>query len=190
MQKNLFLGFLVLLISGICTGAYAKTVEVEALDAFTTANPPSTIKVRLLDSLELSQDKIESGSEMCGSVVDVISPKRLKRNAKFSFIPQWYIDAHGSKHIIQEKVVASYTTTLDKGQMAKSAVLSVGNHFVKGLSMGVAAIEGAVENEEGNVLKSGAKSMYNASPLSYSKKGEDIQITENQVFYLKFPDNK
>ena len=71
--------------------------------------------------------------------------------------------------------------------MAKKAVLGVGDHFVKGLSMGVAAVEGAVENNEGNRLKSGAKSLYKASPISYVGKGQDIQINKSDIFYLKFP---
>lgn len=188
MQKNLFLGFLVLLITGLCNVSYAKTVEVEALETFNTANPPASIKVKLLDELELTSNlTIEAGSEISGLLIDVESPKRLKRNAKFSFKPNWYIDKNGEKRIIHEDVTASYTTTLDTAQLAKKTALGVGNHFVKGLTVGVAAIEGAVENESGNRIKSGAKSFYEATPLSYAGKGQDIQINKNQVFYLKFP---
>ncbi len=190
MQKNLFLGFLVFAITGLCTCAYSKTVEVASLGSFSTANPPSSIRIKLLDILELTNTTIPVGSEMGGKLVDVVSPKRLKRNAKFSFKPEWYIDTNGSKHSLNETVKATYTTTLNKGQLAKKAVLGVGNHFVKGLSMGVAAVEGAVENEEGNRLKSGAKSVYEASPLSYSEKGQDIVVNENEIFYLKFPNKK
>ena len=144
----------------------------------------------MLDTLELTNTIIPAGSEMGGQLVDVVSPKRLKRDAKFSFKPEWYIDTNGSKHNLNETVKAAYTTTLNKRQLAKKTVLGVGNHFVKGLSMGVAAVEGAVENEEGNRLKSGAKSIYDASPLSYSEKGNDIVINENEIFYLKFPDTQ
>ncbi len=190
MQKNLFLGFLVLIVFGLCPCANAETVEVASLGSFSTANPPSSIRIKLLDILELTNTTIPAGSEMGGKLVDVVSPKRLKRNAKFSFKPEWYIDTNGSKHNLNETVKATYTTTLNKGQLAKKAVLGVGNHFVKGLSMGVAAVEGVVENEEGNRLKSGAKSVYDASPLSYSEKGKDIVINENEIFYLKFPNTK
>ncbi|MBO6181303.1 hypothetical protein J6O86_06430 [bacterium] len=190
MQKNLFLGFLVFTVTGLCSCAYAETVEVASLGSFSTANPPSSIRIKLLDILELTNTTIPAGSEMGGKLVDVVSPKRLKRNAKFSFKPEWYIDTNGSKHNLNETVKATYTTTLNKGQLAKKAVLGVGNHFVKGLSMGVAAVEGVVENEEGNRLKSGAKSVYDASPLSYSEKGKDIVINENEIFYLKFPNTK
>lgn len=188
MQKNFCLGFLVLLIAGMYNVASAKTVEVEALEAFTTANPPAAIRVKLLNELELSNNlTIEPGCEISGSLVDVESPKRLKRNAKFSFKPNWYIDENGEKKIIHEDITASYTTTLDTAQLAKKTALSVGNHFVKGLTVGVAAVEGAVENESGNRLKSGAKSVYEATPFSYANKGQDIQINKAQVFYLKFP---
>lgn len=190
MQKKLFLGFLVLIISGICSNAYAKTVEVRSLGTFSTENPPASIKVELLDELEISEGiKIPAGAQMYGKLVDVISPKRLKKNAKFSFQPEWY-SINNSKYNLDVTVKAKYTTELDKAALAKKAALGVGSHFVKGLSMGVAAVEGAIENEEGNPLKSGAKSMYEASPLSYTKKGEDIEIMENQVFNLKFPDIK
>ena len=187
MQKKLFLSFLVL-ISGIFFGVYAETVEVEALEAFSTANPPSAINVKLLNELELNNNLIIApGTELSGLLVDVVSPKRLKRNATFSFKLQWYVDENGEKHIVHDDVTASYTTTLDTAQLAKKAVLGVGDHFVKGLSMGVAAVEGAVENNEGNRLKSGAKSLYKASPISYVGKGQDIQINKSDIFYLKFP---
>ena len=188
MQKNLFLGFLVLSIIGLGTSALAQTVEVMSYTAFSTANPPASIKVELLDNLEISAETtIPAGAEMEGKLVDVVSPKRLKRDATFSFQPELYI-VNGSKHNIEGTIKAKYTTALNTAGLAKSAALSVGNHFVKGLGMGVYAIEGAVKNEEGNRIKSGAKSMYSASPLSYKDKGKEIEITANQVFYLKFPD--
>ena len=190
MQKNLFLGFLVLSIVGLGTSALAKTVEVMSYTAFSTANPPSSIKVELLDNLEISAGTIiPAGAEVEGKLVDVVSPKRLKRDATFSFQPELYI-VNGFKHNLDGGIKAKYTDTLDKAELAKKAVLSAGNHFVKGLTVGVSAIEGAVKNSEGNRFKSGAKSVYNATPLSYTQKGNDLEITENQVFYLKFPDIK
>ena len=90
-------------------------------------------------------------------------------------------------HEVSQDITASYTEPIDKGQAAKNAALGVGNYFVKGLSMGVAAVEGAVKNEEDNRLKSSVVSVYEASPLSLANKGEDIEIKQSQVFYLKFP---
>ena len=64
--------------------------------------------------------------------------------------------------------------------------LSVGNHFVKGISLGYHAVEGAVKNEEGNRFKSSAVSVYESTPFSYVEKGEEIVIPKNNIFILNF----
>lgn len=189
-MKKKFLLCLLMLIAGAFLQVYAQTVEVEALEAFSTENPPQAITVKLLDELDLtSQITIEPGAKLHGNLINVVSPKRLKKNAKFSFELKWYTDENGVEHKLNNNVIASYTTTLDKAQFAKKAALGVGNHFVKGLSMGVAAVEGAVKNDEGNRVKSGAKSLYNASPLSYASKGSDLYFEPSDIFYLKFPNS-
>ncbi len=187
-QKFLYSVFFII-ITGICTQVYAKTVEVTALDSISTEKPSKSVSVKLLDTLEIAPGQmLNSGVVLTGQLVDVKSPKRLKRNAGFSFKPVSYTDVDGSNHKITSNIKALYTTTLDKGHLAKSAALGVGNHFVKGLSMGLAAVEGAVKNEEGNRIKSSAVSVYEASPLSYVEKGEELNIGVGQNFYLKFPD--
>ena len=55
------------------------------------------------------------------------------------------------------------------------------------MSTGVAAVQGVVKNEEGNRLKSGVVSAYEASPASYVKKGEDLEFGVKDIFYLKVP---
>lgn len=103
----------------------------------------------------------------------------------FTFVPE-VLKTDGKVIELKGYYPAKYTTKLNKGQMAKSAALSVGNHFVKGLSMGYSAIEGAVKNEQDNRLKSGAVSLYESSPLSYVEKGHEIEIAEEQIFLLNF----
>lgn len=187
-QKFLYLCFSIIL-SGMFCQAYSQTIEVESLNDFTTENPPSSITVKLLEPLELAPDVIlKAGVKVSGKLIDVVSPKRLKRDASFSFKPEYYLTEDGNKHNIDIDVVASYTEPIDKGQLAKNTALGVGNFFVKGLSMGVAAVEGAVENAQDNRFKSSAVSVYEASPFSYVEKGEDLNIKNFQSFYLKFPD--
>jgi len=190
-QKKIFLGFLILLSAGMLNKTYAQTVEVSALEAFSTANPPQNISVKLNMPLSITNEQIlNSGVILTGSLADITDPKRLKRNASFKFKPKNYTDLDGTKHSIESDITASYTTTLDKGDLAGKAALTVGNHFVKGLSMGVAAVKGAVKNESGNRLKSSAESLYEASPVSYVEKGQELQFEENETFYLKFPNIK
>lgn len=188
-QKKIFFIFIILVMS-MTSKVYSKTVEVLSLDSFTTAEAPSSITVKLLEPLELNTDMLLSeGTLVKGELTDVISPKRLKRDAKFTFVPTSYKDDTGS-HIIDGYIQAHYTQPLDKKGLAKSAALSVGNFFLKGLKIGVTAIEGAVRNDSGNRLKSSAKSVYEASPVAYVEKGHDIVINKDQIFYLKFPNIK
>jgi len=187
-QKFLYSVFLIV-ITEMCTQVYARTVEVSSLSKFSTENPPKTISVRLSEPLELtSGTTLEAGVIINGSLTDVVSPKRLKRDAGFSFKPAEYTDLNGKSHKIKQDITASYTKPLDKGKLAKNAALGVGSYFVKGLSVGVAAVEGAVQNEEGNRLKSSAVSVYESSPLSYVEKGQELVIEKGQSFYMKFPD--
>lgn len=188
-QKNLFLCFLILLSCTIGK-TFAQTIEVSAIDAISTAKPQKTISVRLIDPLEIPNEQIlNSGVILTGDLTDVVSPKRLKRDAGFSFNPNTYIDEQGKTHKITSNITAKYTKPIDKGQLAKDTALGIGSFFVKGLSTGVAAVEGAVKNEEGNRLKSSATSVYKSSPLSYVEKGKELYIEPGQTFFLKFADN-
>ena len=188
-QKILFMCFI--LLSGVFNQIYAQTIEVKSLSEFSTENPPTSIYVELLQPLQLdSNTSLQAGAKIKGNLVDVVSPKRLKRNADFSFEPVYYWDEKGNPHPIEKEVKASYTVPIDKAGLAKTAVTSVGSFFVKGLSIGVAAVEGAVKNEQDNRLKSSAVSVYESSPVSYVEKGQEIEISVNQNFFLKFPNIK
>ncbi len=185
-QKFLYFVFL-LLLSGMFSKAYAQTVEVRALDSFSTAKPPKSVSVQLLEPLVLTDSiTLSSGDIMTGDLFDVVSPKRLKRDAGFSFCLKSYKDLEENLHTVNSHIVASYSKPIDKGGLAKNAALGVGSFFVKGLSVGVAAVSGAVKNEEGNRVKSSAVSAYESSPLSLVEKGEDLNIEENMHFFLKF----
>lgn len=164
----------------------AKTIAVQALDDFSTQNPPSNYSVKVLEELELDEQvTLKENDVLKGKIVEIKDPKRLKRNATFTFVPE-ILTSNGEIVQLKGYYPAKYTTKLDKKQLAKSAALGVGSYFVKGLSMGYNAIEGAVKNEEDNRLKSGAVSLYENSPLSYVEKGEDIEIEKEQIFFLNF----
>lgn len=165
----------------------AKTIPVQALHDFSTVNPPSEYSVRVLDELVLDENvSLKENDILEGKIVDVKNPKRLKRNAVFTFVPEVLKSESGQIVEIKGYYPAKFTTKLNKGQIAKSAALGVGNYFVKGLSMGYSALEGAVKNEQDNRLKSSVVSVYENSPLSYVEKGHDIEIAKEQIFLLNF----
>lgn len=184
----------ILLILGVlvvgAVPANAEILKVQALSEFNTENPPSSIEVKAVSDMDLNEELlIMDGFILKGNLVDVVSPKRLKRDATFSFVLTEYIDNNGKKHVIDQngrQYKGKFTTQFNYKHAAKSAALSVGNFFLQGLSIGYAAVEGAVKNEEGNRVKSSAMSVYESTPISYVEKGTDIVILKDQVFCLKF----
>lgn len=188
-QLFFFLGFL-LIVACTFSKVYGQTIEVVSQDTFSTAKPPKSISVKLLEPLVISENETyQAGSVLKGKLTEVISPKRLKKDAGFSFKPESYVDIDGRSCKLKSNIIAKYTEPIDKGQVAKNVSLGVGNYFVKGLSMGVAAVTGAVKNEEDNRLKSSATAVYEASPLSLAKKGEDLYINKEEHFFLKIITN-
>ncbi len=187
-MKKILLLSVILLISIMPVNA--ETLQVQALSEFNTENPPASIEVKAVSDMDLDEELlIMDGYILKGNLVDVVSPKRLKRDATFSIVLTEYTDNNGQKHIIPpdgKQFKGKFTTKFDYKHAAKTAALSVGNFFLKGLSIGYAAVEGAVKNEEGNRVKSSAMSVYESTPVSYVEKGEDIVILKDQVFYLKF----
>lgn len=185
MKKYFYL--LVLILGLLCQPVMAKTVPVEALNEFSTESPSQRMSVKILEDLTIDNNVVfTEGTVVNGKIVDVTDPKRLKRNATFTFVPLSYIDKNGENVDIKGYYPAKYTTKISKGELAKNVGLGVGNFFVKGLSLGYSAVEGAVKNEKDNRFKSSVTEVYKDSPLSYVEKGTELVIEKNQMFYLNF----
>ena len=183
MKKLLLLFLLIFATSPV----FAKTIHVQAMENFSTENPPQNYSVRILDDLSLEEKLIlKIGYVVNGKIIDVTDPKRLKRDAKFVFVPLDYVDENNEKHEIKGFFPAVYTTKLNKGEIAKTAALGVGSYFVKGLSIAYSAVEGALKNEKDNRFKSSATAVYEDSPFSYVEKGHEIVLEKDQVFLLNF----
>ena len=185
MKKILYL--LVLIFGLLCQPVLAKTVAVEALNDFSTENPSARMSIKILEDLAIDDNVVFSeGTVVDGKVVDVTDPKRLKRDATFTFVPLSYVDKNGKTIDVKGYYPAKYTTKISKGELAKNVGLGVGNFFVKGLSLGYSAVEGAVKNEKDNRFKSSVTEVYKDSPFSYVEKGAELVIEKNQMFYLNF----
>ena len=183
-MKNLFL--LILSFIFFNSAVYAETIIVQSMSDISTFNPPKTATIKVLSDIQLDEQlTLNCGDIIMGYITDVIDPKVLKRSAKFSF--KIFGILKGNKIVyIENDYIGKYTTKIDKAAIAKSAALGVGNFFVKGLSIGYHAVEGAIKNEEGNTLESSAVAVYKNSPFSYVEKGENITIKNGDIFYLKF----
>lgn len=189
MKKLLFRLFIGIFLCFFSLAVHAETLQVMALSDFSTENPSEFIELQAYNNVSLSSTlDIRAGYKIKAKVVDVVSPKRLKRNAKFSIIPVSYIDLEEKEHTISEELIGKYSPKfeINKAEIAKNAALTVGNHFVKGISLGYHAVEGAVKNEEGNRLKSSVVSVYESTPLSLANNGQEIEITTYDCFSFKF----
>ncbi len=192
-MKKMFMVFTLLL--GLISPAMAKNVKVEAMSDFSTANPPKTWTLKVVEPVTTDDDyTIEVGSLIEGNIEDVVSPKRLKRDASFVFVPTKFTDIKtGKVYSITKSISGKYSFLSDVsvGSVAKQGAVFVGNKVLDGFfGPGIAIVEGAVKNEEGNRAKSAAVSLYESTPLSYANKGEDINIPQGTIFVMSFKNAK
>ncbi len=186
-MKKIVIGMLVFLATmSVC---FAEDMKVMALSQISTQQPEQLIRVKVLETMQLNDNLvINEGAIVEGQMVKVVSPKRLKRNASFSFLPLKYTVV-GRTYPINGGYVGKYSQNIkiNKEKLAKSAVLTAGDFLVKGLSYGYYAVEGAVKDEKGNVVVSSVNNVYKNSPLSYVEKGKYTVVAPNTLFSFKFP---
>ena len=169
----------------------AKTVKVEALSNFSTANPTKTWKLKVVDGFVADNGIIvHAGTIFEGDITNVTSPKRLKRAASFTFVPHTYYDPQvGITKDVKRDFQGKYSskTEMTAGNLAKKGALTAGNILVGSfVAPAVGLVEGAVKNDEGNRAKSAVISAYENTPLSYASKGKDLEFKKGQIFIMNF----
>lgn len=190
MKKFLLALSLFLIINPV----FAKNVKVEAMSDFSTANPPKTWQVKVVEGFVTDNGfKVNAGSIIEGRIEDVTDAKRLKRDSSFKFIPEFYYDSQvGSTKQIKKEFVGKYSkfSELNAKTVAKKGAITAGNMFVTPfLGAGVALVEGTVKNEEGNRAKSAAVSVYESTPLSLCNKGHELEFAKGDIFIMSFKIN-
>ena len=167
---------------------FAETMAVQAMTPISTETPEKFIKVKVIRDCTLGNIELKIGYVLEGKMMSVTEPKRLKQDASFTFAPFTYYDLNGKGYHIPTLYIGTFSPKfeINPAKLAKSAALTVGNHFVKGVSAGVYAVEGAVQNEEGNRVKSAAYNVYENSLFSYIEKGGPLNIEADKCFGLKF----
>lgn len=172
--------------------AFAEDMKVMALCDFST-DEPSEIKVQVLQTVSIDEDvTIDIGSVVVGKMVDIVPAKRLKRDATFSFVPSYFVTPNREKYTINRTYTGKFSPKieLDKADLARSAILSVGDHFFKGISAGFYAVQGAIKDEKGNRFVSSINNVYENSFLSYVEKGGATCIKSKSMFTFKFDSPK
>ena len=171
--------------------AMAKNVKVEALQNFSTANPPTTWQVKVLEGFVADNGmKVSPNTIINGDIINVTSPKRLKRNATFSFVPKSYYDPQSGETLqVKRDFEGKYSSMseINTKTIAKKGAITAGNMLIGSfVAPAVGLVEGAVKNEDGNRVKSAAISAYESTPLSYANKGKELELKAGQVFIMSF----
>lgn len=179
---KLFLIFTILFFT--VQPSYAKIYGAKALTDFDSSNPPKTFFFETLEEVDVDGMSFMSNTVFKAKPYKIKDPKRLKQDSTIVLKVISY--TYDNKTYPIKDLYVKYTTEFDKVGATKNAALTVGNCFVKGISIGYKTIEGVVKNEEGNRFKSGAMAAYDATPVSFVEKGDYIKIKEGNLLYLKF----
>ena len=187
MKKFLLAMSLFLIINPVI----AKNVKVEVLSDFSTANPPKVWKVKVIEGFIADNGiQVNSNTVVEGKIIDVISPKRLKRPASFKFVPlSYYSPQDGTTKYVKRDFVGKYSsrTEMTAGNLAKKGAVTAGNMLIGSfVAPAVGLVEGAIKNERGNRAKSAAISAYESTPLSYANKGKELEFKKGQVIIMNF----
>ncbi len=193
-MKNKIVLLLLCLIMQMSAAFAATQIKVIASEDFKTEVPSETINVVVPEESVLGECTLGVNSIMHCKVMMIVEPKRGKRNAAFYVQPLSYT-YEGKTTKIEEEMYGKYSKfvlskkelkKIPPSKVLKSAALSVGNYFVKGVSVAYYFVEGVVKNEDGGRIKSGAKSAYESTPFSYISEGEQLDIKVGDEFYFVF----
>ena len=188
--------FMIVMFSN--TQAFADAVDyvphkmtVQFEQDFSTDNPPREFSVVINDNYEFPNVRpIEKGTQIFLEVTKVSQAKRAKMDASVQArIVRVYIPSTDETiNVNNPKAVVRFSKyeKLDVADKALNTGISVANHFVKNITYPAQFVKGAVQNKEGNMLKSGFNAAYEASPLSYIEKGESLDLQSGDLATLTF----
>lgn len=193
MKIRILCTILSLIFSTVLVYASDK-VHVSSLSDFSTSAPAKTIDVKVLEDTNLGEYPLSAEDTIHCNVIEVTKPKRGKIAAGFKVKPVYYV--HDSINTpIETDYVGKYAAkiiskneikNIDAKKVGKKAIITVGNHFVKGVAPVASLAQGMIQNEDGNRIESGVKQVYKDSVFSYVQKGEDVNIKPGDSFYVIF----
>lgn len=185
MKKILLFIFIILFIT---SSAEAKTIKVISLKSFSTEFPAPTFKVQTIKKEAITEDIIlEQNSIISGIVLRVESPKIGKRDSYFEFIPT-KITYNGVTQEIEHPVIIVRVlgyNSINPKELTFNVARKAANFFFKGAISAIEFIDGAIEAENGQRIKSGVMKVYKDSFLSYIEAGKELNIKTGDLLTLK-----
>ena len=135
---------------------------------------------------------VEKGSMIRGIIMDIKQPRRGKKNAYIVFKPEYYTIPSEKKYksLVGEKIFAKseeYKGDINKAEILSDVSLAFAGLKIPYISEAVGFVKGfAKPNDENSRFVSGVKSAYDASFLSYIKKGDKLEIKKDNPIILRF----
>ncbi len=189
-MRRMLLTFLMLLVMQSCE---AVDVVVESLINIDTATEETSFRAKVLDNAEMESGlKFEKDAIIIGNIIKIKDASRGDRDA-YIIVQPTSEEKDGVIKAIEddtlEAKVVGYSkkdwkeTGLDLGTKAG---LTVGSHFLPGLSQAFYFTKGMICPEEGKSrLKSAVSGVYENSPFKYLSKGEELSMEEGDMLVLK-----
>lgn len=182
-----YLSLFIISIFLLSLKAQAQTIKVSAVNNFSSTNPASIFSIRILEDNEIQGMLIRSGTIISGIVLRVHEPTRGKRDAYFEFIPTLITYNSESTKINMAKTNAEilYYKPTNPAKSTIDITLKVANFFLRGIITGIEFAQGAIQAENGQRIRSGAKKAYKDSVLSYVESGKELKINKGDIITLK-----
>lgn len=189
-MKKFLLILLFLIFSAV--GVQAKSIKVVALESFSSQNPSKTFAVEMLQDEYLPNDTfLPEDAMVVGQIIHVEAPKRGKRNGYIKFVPQKIIYESKTIDIKDSDFVAiiTYYRPIDPEEFVMMVARKTVNFMFHGIVSAAEFIQGAIDNNEGNRIKSGVMNVYKDSFLVYIEVGDELNVHKGDtlVFKIKRP---
>ena len=187
MKKALYFLYFVftlfIITAAIPVSAATMKVVAETQENFSTANPSKNLSLLIDGDYDLPNGEyLPHETLISGTVVQVIAPKRGKRDAYAYMKIDGYKLANSSVfHKIDNPnaiVKISKYKPLDIKMKSVDLGVTAAGFFVKNISYPINFVRGTVEGiQDGeNPLVSGAKMTYEKSFFSYASKGSELEV--------------
>lgn len=186
-MKKLFL-VIIFILFFLTSSVNAQTMKVLSLENFYTQTPSQTFKIKTIEAEELENEiYLEPGTIISGNIVQVHKPRRGKRDSYFEFHPTTLTYGEKTLDITNSDIYAVIIKykPIEPKELTFNIARKTANFFLKGMISGIEFIQGAVQGEDGQRIKSGAMNVYRDSFLVYIEAGKELSIHPGDMLILK-----
>lgn len=171
----------------------SQTINKENIKEGDTITFISLKPCKIIDDIELAEK-----AEITIKVNEYIKPKRGKKNGYLKIkVISYSEDKDGSNlvDLSNRNITGSLkpSTPKDIKEIVESASVSLAGKLLKvpGFTQAFATAKGLIKPNEGQSrLKSAGQNLYESTPLTYIKEGEDLEIEPDSIVVIKVNEKK